>query len=149
MATSFSTVYDYFMLIVDDYTLINLYNTNVTDFETYLSGFLIRAIGDFDTCNQSLVYSNTSFTATLTQTNINILAYLMKKYWLERVIDDIKQMNMMITDHDFKRFSESQNMTSKLNRYREMKEEVSQKLLEYGYKNNDWASWINGTFWSG
>lgn len=146
--TAFSTVIDSFMLEVEDYKLVSLFNTSQSNFETYVSAWLIQSIPEFKNCNQSLAYSTTTFTETLTQENINILVLLMKKRWLQKQIDDIKQMNLSITDRDFKRYAESSNMLSKQKRLILLQEEVSQQLVSYGLDNVDWASWINsGVFY--
>ncbi len=147
MATPFSTIYDQFMMFVTDYRLNELYNASVSDFETYLSGFLIPAITDFKNCNQSLSYATSIFTETLTEENIKILAMLMKKYWLTKEIDDITQMNLHVTDRDFRVYSESQNMREKQNRLILELENLSQSLVDYGYDNTDWSAWLNGEFY--
>ena len=145
--TPFSDIYDQFMMIVDDYKLISLYDTSVSNFEAYLAGWLIPAITDFKNCNQSLDYSSSTFTETLTQENIKVLTLLMKKYWLEREVDDIKQMSMAVKDKDFSRYAESQNMAAKQKRLILEKEELSQLLVEYGLDNTDWANWYAGVFY--
>jgi hypothetical protein len=147
MATSFSTIYDQFMMFVTDYKLINLYNSSVTNFETYLQGFLVPAITDFKNCDQSLSYATSSFTETLTEKNIKILALLMKRYWLTKEIDDIKQMNLHVTDKDFKIFAESNNMLAKQKRLVLEQEELSQILVDYGLDVVDWSAWFNGVFY--
>jgi len=147
LATPFSTIYDQFMMFVTDYRLNELYNASVSDFETYLSGFLIPAITDFKNCNQSLSYATSIFTETLTEENIKILAMLMKKYWLTKEIDDITQMNLHVTDRDFRVYSESQNMREKQNRLILELENLSQSLVDYGYDNTDWSAWLNGEFY--
>ena len=146
--TDFAEVYDNLMQIVDDYKLVNLYNQSVSDFQTYLSSWLLNAISDFKNCDQSLAYTSSTFSETLSQKNILMLAYLMKKYWLEKQIDDLKQMSLKITDHDFKTYAEANNMAAKLKRYQEMKEELSQKLADYTMNYSiDWASWLNGQYY--
>lgn len=135
------------MMFVTDYRLNELYNASVSDFETYLSGFLIPAITDFKNCNQSLSYATSIFTETLTEENIKILAMLMKKYWLTKEIDDITQMNLHVTDRDFRVYSESQNMREKQNRLILELENLSQSLIDYGYDNTDWSAWLNGEFY--
>lgn len=148
MGTTFSEVYDSFMMTVTDYTLINLFNASPTDFETYMSAFLIKGIEDFKgTCDQDLSYTNFEFTEVLYQKNIDMLVLLMKKHWLEKLIDDIKQMNLAVTDKDFRRYAESQNMREKQNRYILDLEEVSQKLSDYSLKYTiNWSEWLSGTF---
>lgn len=147
MATPFSTIYDQFMILVKDYRLTTLYNSSVTDFETFLSGWLLPAITEFKSCNQSLVYTGSSFTATLNVENIKILALLMKKFWLKRQIEDITQMNLHVQDRDFKTFAEANNITGKLQVYNSDLEEVSQLLMSYNLDEVDWASWYGGTFY--
>ncbi len=146
MTTPFSTIYDQFMQFVTDYRLNELYNTGVPNFEAYLSGFLIPAITDFKNANQSLSYSSSTFTETLSVENIKILALLMKKYWLTKEIDDITQINLHVTDRDFRVYSESQNMREKQNRLILEREQLSQLLVDYGLDNVDWASWFNGEY---
>jgi hypothetical protein len=144
--TPFSTVYDSFSLLLSDYRLTNLYNTSLSDYEDYLEGWLVLAIDDFYCCNQSLAYSSSTFTETLSTKNINILAKLMKKYWLEKEVNDVTQFRLHVTDHDFKLYSEAQNLTAKKSLYNEYKEEISQLLVDYSLVSNDWANWLAGIF---
>lgn len=146
LTTAFSEVFDNFMMLVNDYRLNQLYNSSVPNFEVYLSGFLLPAITDFKNCNQSLAYSSSTFAETLTEENIKILSLLMKKYWLTKEIDDISQMNLHVTDRDFRVYSESQNMREKQNRLILEKESLSQILVDYGLDNVDWVNWFNGTY---
>jgi hypothetical protein len=145
--TIFRDIYDLFMTLQEDYRLTALYNTSQTDFETYLEGWLVPSITEFDNCDQSLVYSSTTFTETLTQKNKNMLADLMKKRWLEKEIDDILQMNNFLQDRDFTRHSSAQNMEAKRKRYVEQKEEISQKLVNYSLNTTDWATWYSGVYY--
>jgi hypothetical protein len=147
--TPLSEVCDNFMMITKDYRLITLYNTSSTDFENYLEGFLVSAIKDFSICDQSVAYATGVFTETLTQRNISILAKMMKKYWLEKEVADITQMNLHITDRDYKTYSEAQNLTAKKSILILEREEISQLLVNYSLVTNvDWASWYAGTFYT-
>lgn len=148
--TTFETVIDSFMLEVEDYKLVSLFNISQTDFLTYVSAWLIASIPEFKNCNQSLIYSATTFTETLTQENINILVLLMKKRWLQKQVDDIKQMNLAVTDKDFKRFAESNNMLAKQKRLTLLQEELSQALVNYGLDSSTlWSNWItSGIFYT-
>jgi hypothetical protein len=130
------------MTLQTDYRLITLYNSSLTDFETYLSGFLIQGVDDFSyVCDQDLSYtlSTKLFTQTLTQKNLNILAKFMKKYWLEKMITDVSQMNLRIQDRDYKNFAESMNYKEKREGYILELEKLSQILIEYGYR--DTSNW--------
>ncbi len=148
--TNFGQVFDEFQMLTADYRLTMLFNQSQTDFATYLSGWLIFAIRDFTPiCSQDLSYdiSSQTFTSTLTDQNITILAQLMEKWWMEKNINDIEQMNLHVLDKDFRVFSESQNLTAKKERLSQLKEELSQLLVDYRIQTNPWTNWYNGQFW--
>jgi threonyl-tRNA synthetase len=148
VGTPFSEVYDQFLMLVKDYRLIDLYNASELDFETYLSGWLIPAIEDFYNCDQSLVYADSEFAVTLTQRNIKLLAKMMAKYWLTKETNDILQMNLHITDKDFKIYSEAANMGEKRKKLAELREEISQDLVDYSLNSSErWTEWLGGTFY--
>lgn len=148
MATTSREVYDLFMMNVQDYRLVDLYETSETDFDTYLEAWLLYAINDFSMCNQSLTFNTTTdlFSVDLNQQNKLILAKLMMKYWLQREVNNITQMNLHITDRDFKIASEAQNLREKVKYLNIVKEDCSQMLNEYDYKNNVWDDWFNQSF---
>jgi len=136
-------------MTITDYRLITLYNTSVTDFQTYLSAWLIQSIPEFTNCDQSLAYSSSEFTETLTQKNIDVLILLMKKKWFEKELENILQMTNVVQDRDFKMHSQANNLKEKRERLITLQEEVSQKLVDYGFAySTDWAAWLNGEFYS-
>ena len=148
MATTFNEVYDFFMTTINDYRLVALYNSSQTDFQTYLSAWLIQSIPEFTNCDQSLSYSSSSFTETLSQKNINILVLLMKKKWFEKELENVLQMTNVVQDRDFKMYSQANNMKEKRERLITLQEEVSQKLVDYGLEYSvDWANWFNGEYY--
>lgn len=148
MATAYSDVFDSFLVRIKDWRLDTLYQSSPTDFETYLTGFLQSAVSMFYNCNQDLTRDDTAktFTENLNELNKVILAELMVEVWLEKEVQDVRQMNLKITDKDFKTFSEAQNLTAKNNRWSEVRERNSQRLVDYGLQNIDWDAWRNGSF---
>lgn len=147
MGTTFNEIYDFFLTTITDYRLVALYNTSVSDFQTYLSAWLIEAIPEFTNCDQSLAYTSSEFTETLTQKNINVLILMMKKKWFEKELENILQMTNVVTDRDFKMYSQANNMKEKRERLITLQEEVSQKLVEYGLNYSvDWSAWFNGEY---
>jgi len=149
MGTSLSEVYDLFMQTVTDYRLTDLYTSSTTDFENYLESFIEFAISDFENvCDQSLDYNTTTkeFPDTLSRANKTILATLMTRYWLQKNVNDITQMNLHVTDRDFKIASEAQNLREKTNALNVLKEACSQLLNDYAYKRNNWSDWNSQVF---
>lgn len=152
MGTNLTEVLDLFMLLQNDYRLLDLYTSSSASFNTYLEGWLLYAVNDFDICTQTLDYTVTSgsttgsFSVTLTNENKLLLAQLIVKYWMAKEVQDVLQMNLNLMDHDFKHFAESQNLTEKQRMYNFKREETAQLLVDYGYKHNDWTSWGTQTF---
>jgi hypothetical protein len=150
LTTPYTDIYDLFLMQVKDYNLINLYNTSVVDFNTYLQGWLIFSIVDFENiCTVDLTKRNDStgvFNVTLSDADKTTLAILMIQYWLAKEVEDIMQMNLHVQDKDFKLYSEAQNLTAKTNNLIMIKEQSSQRLQSYAYHNNDWSKWFAGNF---
>lgn len=145
MGTKFSEVFDLFITKIKDWRLNSLFTESITDFENYLSGFLINAIPGFTVCNQSLSYSLSTkeFLAELTMDNQVILAEMMVEKWLEKEIQDVNQMNLHLQDRDFKVYSESQNLREKSFHLDKVKEYNSQRMTTYSFNNVDW-NWLSG-----
>ena len=148
MGTHVSEIFDLFMITVTDYRLTDLFDTSEEDFETYLEGFLEYAIADFEMCSQDLDYDETTkeFSETITRKNKTILATLMMRYWLQKLVNDITQMNLHVTDRDFRVASEAMNLREKSIYLNTVKEQCSQLLNDYEYKNNAWDDWFNQSF---
>ena len=150
MATPYSDVYDSFMLVIKDYLLIDLYEASESDFEEYLLGFLINAIVEFHNCSQDLTERNDTtltFSITLTDTEIFILAQFMVKHWLTKEVNDILEFKNLLTDRDFKHHSEAQNLKQKQNYLSIVRETTDAYAQTYSYINNfPWENWADGNF---
>lgn len=144
MGTAFSEIYDRFMLTVTDYRLNHLFDASQEDFENYLQAWLEFSIMEFSNCDQSLSFDEDTkaFTETLSLENKVVLATLMTKYWMEKNVNDITQMNLHVTDRDFRMASESANLREKAARLNHMKETCSQMLVDYGIRRIDWTNWL-------
>lgn len=147
--TNYSEVNDLFMLQVTDYQLINLFTISETDFTTYVQGFMILAIPEFNNCTQNLNDRNDTtktFNFQMNQDNIVLLAKLMVKQWLNKEVNNVNQMRLHIQDKDFKTFAEANNLNAKKLAYNMLREECSTDLTTYGYNHNNWAAWANGVY---
>ena len=71
----------------------------------------------------------------------------MKKYWLEKEVNDIKQMELHVQDKDFHTFAEANSLSTKQKVYNDLKEELSQLLVDYNLDTTNWANWYAGTFY--
>jgi hypothetical protein len=153
MATSLSEVADLFLSRISDWKLDAVFTTSGSlAFGSYVEPWLFDSIVDFDVCTQDLTYTASTddvegvFTETLTLENKVILSQLMVLGWLSNNIQTVLQMQNFITDRDFKTFSAAQNLSARRDLYNTKREEVSQKLVDYGMRHNDWTDWKNQNF---
>ena len=148
--TSYSEIFDLFMFKVKDWKLESLFQTSPGDFETILQGFMILSLQKFENCDQDLSRNDSTkeFAEDLSDKNKNVIASLMVEKWLEREIQDIRQMNIHLTDRDFKHYSEAQNLREKSEHWSKVQELNSQTLVDYSLNNrNIWSDWLSGNFY--
>ena len=149
MTTTLSEVADLFLTKVTDYRLDSIFESSGSSaLNFYLEPYILNSIDEFeDICTQDLSYTESTddeegyFSVNLTRENKNVLAQLMVRYWLGKSIRDILQMNNSLQDHDYKTYSQAQNLKAKQDFYNMTREENSQLLVDYGIKHNNWTNW--------
>lgn len=137
------------MMLTADYKLKKLFSIGEQVLNNYVEAWLILAIVDFNNVREdALVYDKTTqlFSTTLSSEDIKILAKLMVRYWLEKEVNDVLAFENTLQDHDFKTYSQAQNLDSKRNLLNLQIEETDKILNSYTYRNNDWDSWLNQSF---
>ena len=75
--TPYSEIIDLALISIRDYKLDALYTSSPTNWATYLKGFLVRGLDNFDNCRQDLDNRNDStatFNITLTSLEKGIVA---------------------------------------------------------------------------
>jgi len=155
LGTLSSTIFDYFLTSVNDYKLTAIYQASGSlVLDTYMEPWLLNSIIEFDICDQDLSYTVSTdsiegyFDADLTNKNIFMLSQIMTKYFLQKNLQDILKMDNILQDRDFKMYSAANSLKAKQDYYTMKCEEISQRLTNYGYADNDWASWRNQVFYS-
>ena len=134
MPTSFDTIIDLALTLIDDYALINLYNQSQQKFFTICDSYLIAAIPNFTRCKQSLSYDATlrQFDNELTDLEISILADYWILAWFEKQTQDSKKFNALLqSSGSFKSHSAAQNLKEKNTYLNGLREKVSQKVTDY------------------
>ena len=140
MPTSFDTIIDLALTLIDDYKLIKLYNQSQTKFLAYCDSLLIAAIPNFFRCNQSLEYTveTRQFINQLTNEEISILADLWVLEWFKKETQDSRKINALLqSSGSFKSHSAAQNLKEKSSYLDELREKVEQKMTNYQLKNID------------
>lgn len=149
MGTPYIDIYELFLTGVKDYQIDRLYQVGSTPFNDYLESFLIKAIPDFHNCVQNLGDRNSTektFNITLTELEKSILSDLMQYHWFTKEVNDVTQFNLLLSDTDFKHFSESHNLREKSERLDRLREIYEQKMGIYGFKNIPWSDWLGGSY---
>lgn len=134
MPTSFDTIIDLALTLIDDYALINLYNQSQQKFFAVCDSYLIAAVPNFTRCKQSLSYDATlrQFDNELTDLEISILADYWILAWFEKQTQDSKKFNALLqSSGSFKSHSAAQNLKEKNTYLNGLREKVSQKVTDY------------------
>lgn len=139
MATPFSDVYSVFFRKVTDYSFFNISEVELNDvLESYLDGAIVK----FKKCNKDLKNRNkvtSTFVESLDEEELEILGCLMVIEWLTPVINDTKLLKQVITDKDFKIYSQSQHLKEITIVRDGLKKEVNQIISDYTYNSlKDW-----------
>ena len=140
MPTSFDTIIDLALTLIDDYKLIKLYNQSQTKFLAYCDSLLIAAIPNFFRCNQSLEYTaeTRQFNNELTSAEISILADLWILEWFKKETQDSRKINALLqSSGSFKSHSAAQNLKEKSTYLDGLREKVEQKMTNYQLQNID------------
>ena len=150
MATTFEEIYDLALVSIVDYKLNKLYAQSETDFATYLKGLLLKHLSDFTNCKYDLdvitnVAGNT-FTVDLNMKEKSIIANLLVLSWWEKETYDATKITSYFSGGDIKRLSEANNLKEKRSTMDEVREKISQEMMDYGLINIPIQDWIGGNF---
>ena len=155
MTTDSSVINDFFLTRIRDYRLDSVYSTSGSFvLNQYVEPWLIDATVQFTPyCVEDLTYIPTSgsqtgyFLADLSLEVRNIISQIMVKFWLEKTVQDVLQMQNFVTDRDFKTFSSAQNLRAKQDYLIVKIEEIDKLISDYEYRKQvNWNNWQNQQF---
>jgi predicted ATP-dependent endonuclease of OLD family len=152
--TAFTDIYDDALMVMQDYTLDNLANTNYNAFLTFMKGLLETGIPFFNCCLNSLEYqdveeeeedeygdtvtvTNTYFTSNLTTKEKSILAMCIVYQWFKRDVNDSRQFRQKLNTRDFKTESSYQSLQKRSEHLDKLKEQICQEIQNYQIENMD------------
>lgn len=119
-------------------------------FKSIMDGFMIRGLPNFDNCLKDLSNRDDdmrSFNFELTDREKEIIADYTDIMWLDKEINDTRQITAMLQNkNEAHRYSEANNLNAKRERRIQMNEDVSYKKTSYGLRNNKWKEWANGDY---
>lgn len=147
--TKFEDVYSLFLSTIQDYTIRDLFMNDIDTANQMVEYFLLKAIPKFRNCEKNLLnpdmeYKN--FGVKLDLEEKMILSDLMVLSWMDRVINNITQMDMNLTDTDFKHFAEANNLKEKIEYADRVREKVYQDMTNYGLYRTPFSQWAAGNY---
>lgn len=134
--TPFSNIYERFSTKVDDYILDDMFQLSIEDYEDYIYNFFRSAIVKFSSCKQDLSDRDNEtqqFNITLTDLEEEILAEKMVVEWMQKEVNNTKEMRLALSNIDWKRYAEANNLNAKSNLLEAMRENADNLETRYAY----------------
>ncbi len=142
--TSYDDIIDLALVSIEDYHLNRLAVASPKDFNIVLEGFMIRGLANFENCRQDLSDRDNSarvFNCVLTDIEKSIIADYTVIAWLDKEINDVRQITgMMQNNKEAHRYSEANNLNAKINRRNQLIEEVATKKTTYSFSKSNWLN---------
>lgn len=133
MATSFTNVYAIFLGKVRDYSFLKLTQEEAEeDFQQWLISSTTR----FKRCKSDLKNHDKEvkqFNNTLSDDEIEILAVLMVTEYLSSILVTSELLKPVMTDADFKIYSQANHIKEISNLRKDLRREASQLMTDYSY----------------
>lgn len=151
MGTPFTEIYGYFMVVVEDYEINELADTDEEEFYNFLKGFLITGIPEFDTCT-SLDYTIEEetingeivnryyFVELLSSLEIKILSKIAVSQYFKRKVQDVLAYEDIMGQREFKRQSASMNFKVKHNWYNDLISDYLGDIKNYRFSDSQLSS---------
>ncbi len=143
MTTPFQNIFSRFTGKVQDFTLDALFMSDLKAYERYLLGFLKSAIPNFSKCKSNLSDRDDEkmmFNQTLSEKEEEILSILLQAEWAEKEVNNILDMRLALSNSDFRRYAEANNLKAKMDLRDSLLERIDRKIVEYTYENYDFGS---------
>jgi hypothetical protein len=137
MATPISEVYDSFLSMITDYTLL-LDTLTEAEINEELFGYFKKARTKFYRCKNSLEvvddgFGELEFTIDLDPFEIEVLATLMSVEYLKPQILSSEVLKQSLSDKDFKIYSQANQIRELRLLYNTLKAEANKLIVEYTY----------------
>jgi hypothetical protein len=141
MATLYSDIYNKFLTDIKDDSLLDF---TVEERMEILDGLLKKSISRFKACQTDLLDRTERIPATentpavegqfnqdLTEEEMNILATIMRKYWLNDKIYNLELLQQKMTSKDWKLTSQAGHLLRLIALNQELDKEISRIIVDY------------------
>jgi hypothetical protein len=147
MATSFDSVIDMALIIIRDYKLDALYDTDVEDFNLVLQGYMLKGLPKFEVSSiKPLSYDleTRTFDEDLDTIEIDIISDWTVIMWYTDQLQDVLEFKEPLRDVDFNRFATGQNLKLRQSYLEELRRKVKQDATNYQFQHISGIPYFNG-----
>lgn len=147
MATSFDSVIDMALIIIRDYKLDALYETDVEDFNLVLQGYMLKGLPKFEVSSiKPLSYDleTRTFDEDLDTIEIDIISDWTVIMWYTDQLQDVLEFKEPLRDVDFNRFATGQNLKLRQSYLEELRRKVKQDATNYQFQHISGIPYFNG-----
>ena len=147
MATSFDSVIDMALIIIRDYKLDALYETDVEDFNLVLQGYMLKGLPKFEVSSiKPLSYDleTRTFDEDLDTIEIDIISDWTVIMWYTDQLQDVLEFKEPLRDVDFNRFATGQNLKLRQSYLEELRRKVKQDATNYQFQHISGMPYFNG-----
>lgn len=147
MATSFDSVIDMALIIIRDYKLDALYETDVEDFNLVLQGYMLKGLPKFEVSSiKPLSYdlATRTFDEDLDTIEIDIISDWTVIMWYTDQLQDVLEFKEPLRDVDFNRFATGQNLKLRQSYLEELRRKVKQDATNYQFQHISGIPYFNG-----
>ena len=147
MATSFDSVIDMALIIIRDYKLDALYESDETSFKQVLQGYMLKGLPKFEVSSiKSLEYNltNSEFVEDLDSVEIDIISDCTVIMWYTDQLQDVLEFREPLSDVDFKRLATGQNLKPRQAYLQELRRKAKQDATNYQFQHMNQLPYFNG-----
>ena len=147
MATSFDSVIDMALIIIRDYKLDALYESDAESFQTVLEGYMLKGLPKFEvSCMKTLNYNTDTkeFDEDLTSVEIDIISDWTVIMWYTDQINDVLEFKEPLRDVDFNRLATGQNLKPRQAYLEELRRKAKQDATNYQFQYLTNLPYFNG-----
>lgn len=147
MATSFDSVIDMALIIIRDYKLDALYDSDENSFKQVLQGYMLKGLPKFEVSSiKSLEYNltNHEFVEDLDDIEIDIISDWTVIMWYTDQIQDVLEFKEPLSDVDFKRLATGQNLKPRQAYLQELRRKAKQDATNYQFMHMNELPYFNG-----
>ena len=147
MATSLDSVIDMALIIIRDYKLDALYDSDENSFKQVLQGYMLKGLPKFEVSSiKSLEYNltNREFVEDLDDIEIDIISDWTVIMWYTDQIQDVLEFKEPLSDVDFKRLATGQNLKPRQAYLQELRRKAKQDATNYQFMHMNELPYFNG-----